>query len=77
MKLLVQHVDGAQERITLVPPVEVHLGTTLNHLRDGAGMEYWFTDDGYYDGWGKSVAAGEDPQDVIARMESAKEIEPR
>ncbi len=56
MKLKVQHRNGATETITLVPPVALHLGSHLNSLSDGSGMDHYFDLDGYYDGWGTATS---------------------
>lgn len=47
MKIIVLHENGNHETLTLVPPVVVVLGDSLNRLKDSSGMEHWFTLDGH------------------------------
>jgi hypothetical protein len=77
MKLRVQWESGMIEILTLVPPVSASLGKVLNHLTDATGLEHWFTDEGFYDGWGKTTdCSEEEADDLIERIEESREIEP-
>lgn len=46
--------------IDLILPVQVSEGTHLDKIVDAAGVEYFFTKDGYYDGYGGVVAGLDD-----------------
>lgn len=85
MKLRVQH-EGDPDRIeilTLVPPLSIHLSKRLNYIRDTTGMIHWFTPDGYYDGWSRSVGSGPDQvmeggftfEETIDLINSGREFE--
>ena len=53
--LIVAHEDGEQETLHLTLPVTMKEGKFLNTLSDAQGYDHYFTKDGFYDGWGKSV----------------------
>lgn len=56
MELRVQRENEEVETIVLVEPVTViPAAATLWRLQDAAGIEHYFTEDGYYDGYGSSV----------------------
>jgi hypothetical protein len=64
MKIQVVRVDGKIETINLVGSVIVHEpGSTLKYPRNqspihvpATGMDYFFREDGRYDGWGMSCS---------------------
>ena len=62
MLIAVVHEDGQCETIRLIPPVEAKEGKHLNRITCANGTEYFFTKDGYYDGWGRPV---NDPNDTL------------
>lgn len=55
MKIRVQHRDGKTEILDLVGDWTVVEGEHLNRLQNGGGVEYFFTADGFYDGWGRAI----------------------
>ena len=55
MKLRVQHRDGRIETITLHGQWSIIEGEFLNRIVDETGSEHFFTQEGYYDGWGGRV----------------------
>lgn len=58
MRLLVQRENGEEATIDLVLPLmRVSEGERLNSITDVSGTDYYFTADGYYDGWGRAVSA--------------------
>ena len=71
MKIRVEGRTGQREIITIVPPVtNIHEGAELSYLSCGDGTDHFFTLDGFYDGWGRSVdgitveQAGEEIQKI-------------
>jgi hypothetical protein len=76
MKLIVTHEDGRTETLSLRGPVSVVCGKFLNRLVSD-GVEYFFTYDGHYDGWGAKAPCGKDGADEIARaMEEKRTLDP-
>lgn len=78
MKIKVIHEGGVIEIITLVPPVTAVLGNNLNHLTCGDGTDFFFTPEGFYDGWSRSHPGGvtnEESDRDMRRMEDGREIE--
>lgn len=80
MRLRVHRVEGGIETITLVPPVTLTLTDSgFNILTDASGMEYWFTQDGLYEGWGMTSPKGgwsyEQSRQIIERVEHDRETE--
>jgi hypothetical protein len=54
VKLRVQHQDGHTETLE-VTSVSIVEGAYLDRMVGSDGTQYFFTKDGYYDGWGKGV----------------------
>ena len=77
MELRVQYEDKRIESITLVPPVEVLLGKSMNHFACGDGTDFYFTSEGYYDGWGRSTVGKSDKEvdETINRMKADQRLE--
>ena len=77
MRLRVQHDDGRIEILTLVPPVEAVPGENMNRLACGDGTDFFFTLEGYYDGWGRNQAGvtKEEADADVERMQAGREIE--
>jgi len=46
--------------IRLVPPIEAREGKGLNIISCEDGTEYFFTKEGFYDGWGRPMKGIED-----------------
>lgn len=57
MKLRVEHENGDIETLQLEGPLTIEVGPTMDVIQTKSGMEYFFTKDGYYDGWGAMVGA--------------------
>jgi hypothetical protein len=55
MKLRVEHENGDIETLRLEGSLKITEGPTLDVIQTKSGMEYFFTKDGYYDGWGTMV----------------------
>lgn len=80
MKIRVQHEDGPIEILTIVPPVECKQGIKMDRLISADGMEFWFTEEGYYDGWGTSRMEGMADSEVherIVQIEAEREVDDR
>ena len=77
MQIRVQHEDNRMEVLTLVPPTSVDQGKNMTVIRDASGMEHWFTEEGYYDGWDINTpgASSEDMDRIIERVEGSRVIE--
>ena len=76
MRLRVIHEGGEKEIITLVPPIKAVLGKNLNSLACGDGTDFFFTQEGFYDGWarrGDGMAKGQ-MDEAIQRMEDGREM---
>ena len=68
MKLRVQRDDHEVEEIDLAWPVSiVPANATLWRVKDADGIEHFFTEDGYYDGFGKVL--GEEDRDLTNALE--------
>ncbi len=52
MRILVVRREGTVEYLSIVPPLIVHLGAQLNRFTDATGMDYFFDEFGFYEGWG-------------------------
>jgi hypothetical protein len=65
MFLNVVSEDGKCHRIRLLLPVKVTEGLTLDKIKCEGGTEYFFTKEGYYDGWGRPVSGDPDKLEVI------------
>jgi hypothetical protein len=79
IKLVVEHEDGRLETITLRggPNGDVRIieGEHLNEIRDGAGMDHFFTKAGHYDGWGGAFSGDEDSaRAAIEAMDQKRDI---
>ena len=77
MRLRVIHEGGERETITLVPPISGVLGKNLNRLTCGDGTEFFFTQEGFYDGWGRGCDGMTEAQvdETIQRMQDGREME--
>jgi hypothetical protein len=77
MKLRVQHESGEIEVLSLVPPIEATEGHRQNHLRSGEGLEHYFTQDGFYDGWARNTSGMTDDEVAakVAEIEKDRVIE--
>lgn len=53
--IIVQHENGDQETLHLKAPITIKKGKHLNTLTDGSGYDYYFTKEGFCNGWGKSL----------------------
>jgi len=53
--LMVCNENLQLETIRVPYPVEVIEGEHLNRIKCENGTEYFFTKDGYYDGWGRDM----------------------
>lgn len=68
MKLRVQREDGRIEILTLMAPLTATVGAHQNAITDASGMDYWFTLEGYYDGWGRPMpGVPEDEMDILIK----------
>ena len=68
MKIRVRHEDGSTEILTLFPPLRVTEGDRLDRITDSTEMDYWFTKEGHYDGWGRSIPnLPDDEVDILMR----------
>lgn len=57
MNLRVQHESGEVEALQLEWPVcIVPASATLWRMKDANGVEHFFTEDGYYDGYGAACS---------------------
>lgn len=56
MKIIVVHENQSQEIVTLTEPLKIVRGGSLNRLVTATGMEHFFTEAGYYDGFGRAVS---------------------
>lgn len=75
MKLRVQREDGSAEMINLGESVIVMEGRYLNRLISASGCEYFFTHDGYYDGWGAGVQTTEaEASAILNAMEIRRSV---
>lgn len=73
------------ETLTLVPPLNLALSDHLNCLHDGSGTDYFFDQNGHYDGFGYAVPAPDGIvntenivrmyDDNVSRIQDAREIE--
>ena len=52
MKLRVETSNGDTQTLEIHAPLSSREGPKLNRLVGADGMEYFFTKEGYYDGWG-------------------------
>ena len=65
MYLVVVYEDGKCKKIRLELPVEVTEGNHLDKIKCANGTEYFFTKEGYYDGWGRPMTGDPDKLEVI------------
>ena len=65
MLLVVVSEDGKCSKIRLPMPVEVTEGKHLDKIRCEGGTEYFFTKEGYYDGWGRPVSGDPEKLEVM------------
>ncbi len=56
---------GKGHKIRLLLPAKVTEGKVLNKIECEGGTEYFFTKEGYYDGWGRPVSGDPDKLEVI------------
>ncbi len=57
--------DGECHKIRLLLPAKVTEGKVLNKIQCEGGTEYFFTKEGYYDGWGRPVSGDSDKLEVM------------
>lgn len=65
MKIRVEHEDGKIETLDIGRGgtiIFVNEGRERDHIQTPDGMEYYFTADGYYDGWARDLPAGTSPE---------------
>lgn len=75
MKLRVEHEDGRHEVVTLRGTFTVVHGRNLDRLV-GEDIEFFFTKDGRYDGWGAAVRLEEPEADrLIDSTEEGRSVE--
>jgi len=79
MRIVVMHGDRrTPEVITLTEPLVVVRGKKLNSLLTSTGMQHWFTQDGFYDGWSRESPpdgiSEEESRDLIERTEAEREF---
>lgn len=55
MKMRVQQRNGKIQTLDIAPPIAISEGVDLDRIVQSDG-EYFFTKEGYYDGWGKSAS---------------------
>jgi len=65
MFLNVVDEGGKGHKIRLLLPAKVTEGKVLNKIECEGGTEYFFTKEGYYDGWGRPVSGDPDKLEVI------------
>ncbi len=65
MYLVVVYEDGKCKKIRMELPVEVTEGKNLDKIKCANGTEYFFTKEGYYDGWGRPMTGDPDKLEVI------------
>ena len=75
MKIRVEHEDGTIEVITFKGLLTVSEGNILNRIRTDGGMEYFFTKNGFYDGWGGTIEDSRRADEIIPEVESRREHE--
>jgi hypothetical protein len=76
MKIRVEREDGRVETLFLKGRWHVVEGKYQNRLSDESGIDYFFTHDGHYDGWGGAVCCDEQTaHEMTALMEQKREIE--
>lgn len=63
--LVVVDESGETKKIHVPLPVEVTEGAVLNKMRCANGTEYFFTKEGYYDGWGRPVSGDPDKLEIM------------
>lgn len=77
MKLQVVHPDGHVETLNIIPPIICEGNNQFqNCLHAADGMDYYFTLDGSYDGWGCGCPPGataEDAQRLIRTIQATRE----
>ena len=79
MKIRVQHENGTIETIELIEPLKVHEGNWLNSIFSNDGLDHYFTQEGYYDGWGTGdprLLSQENAENVIVEIDEMGIIEP-
>ena len=56
MRLIVvnEHTNTCKT-VELALPIALHIGAVLNKIMDANGVEHYFTQLGFYDGWGACV----------------------
>lgn len=74
MIISVTRRDGSSELLTLHGPLAIR----GHMLTDADGMDYFFNDDGTYDGWGRGVAGmtQEEAVRTIEIIEANRHIDP-
>lgn len=64
VSLKVIHENGEIETIYALYPAFLGRGKVLNKLFCSDGTEYYFTKDGYYDGWAKPIEVGDNGKEA-------------
>ena len=77
MKLRVQREDGRIETLDLCGTWVFQEGKLLGRIAHESGYEHFFTPEGYYDGWGSSLApAGPETTPlVITAIEAKRDLD--
>ncbi len=77
MKLRVQHEFGRIEILSLAPPVQFFEGVAQSYILSGEGLEHYFTQDGYYDGWARNTSnlSDDEVDDLLEQMEKDRVME--
>ncbi len=65
MYLVVVYEDGRCKKIRMELPVEVTEMKHQDKIKCANGTEYFFTKEGYYDGWGRPMSGDPDKLEVI------------
>ena len=76
VKIRVQRQDGSIETLTLASGTWECVNGKLMSRLQYEGFEHFFTEDGYYDGWGGAVnASPEEADDILRAMETKRVVE--
>ena len=75
INLMVRREDGSLAKITLQDPVVIRdKGENLSYIASGNGFDYYFTKDGFYDGWGTNCVAGTQEGDLGGLAKGLQEL---
>lgn len=75
MKIKVVHKDHSVETLTIPGPViiiegDVKKGHTFNRIEAADGMDHYFRQDGFYDGWGRGLPLGSQEGDASRLLDT-------